>query len=171
VGVASIQLGAALGHVLIGLSRSAEKSKILLGQGAAACFNPQDEQWQQKLFDFLGHRRVDLAIDNIAGTLLPQVLETLAPNGRVSSVGQLAGPVPQFNVGKLFFRRLRIGGVAVSTYTVAESRTAWEQIVAALDRTTRRPLVDHVYPFEQLPDAFARLAEGPMGKVLIAGPG
>lgn len=171
VGVASIQLGAALGHVMIGLSRSAEKSKILLNQGASACFDPNDGQWRQKLYDFLGHRRVDLAIDNIAGSLLPQVIETLAPNGRVSVVGQLAGPVPQFNVAKLFFRRLRIGGVAVGTFTAAESRTAWEQIVAALDRTKRRPMVDHVYPFEQLPDAFAKLAEGPMGKVLIAGPG
>jgi NADPH2:quinone reductase len=87
----------------------------------------------------------------------------------VSVVGMLAGPVPQFNTAKLFFRRLRIGGVAISTYTNAESRTAWDQVVAALERTNHRPLVDHVYPFEQLPDAFARLAEGPMGKVLISG--
>jgi NADPH2:quinone reductase len=57
VGVASIQLGAALGHTMIGLSRSSEKSKILLDQGASACFQPQDEQWRQKLYDFLGHRR------------------------------------------------------------------------------------------------------------------
>jgi NADPH2:quinone reductase len=169
VGVAAIQLGAALGHMMIGLSRSAEKSKILLNQGASACFNPQDEQWRQKLYDYLGHRRVELAIDNIGGPLLPQVIETLGNNGRVSAVGQLAGPVPQFNLAKLFFRRLRIGGVAVSAYTSAESHTAWDQIVAALDRSGRRPLVDHVYPFEQLPDAFARLAEGPMGKVLISG--
>jgi NADPH:quinone reductase len=169
VGVASIQLGAALGHTMIGLSRSAEKSKILLNQGAVACFDPNDEQWRKKLYEFLGHRRVDLAIDNVGGPLLPQVIDALAQNGRVSLVGMLAGPVPQFNTAKLFFRRLRIGGVAIGTYTHTESRTAWDQIVAALDRTQRRPLVDHVYPFEKLPDAFAHLAEGPMGKVLISG--
>jgi len=27
--------------------------------------------------------------------------------------------------------------------------------------------VDRVFPFEQLPQAFDRLAEGPMGKVLL----
>jgi NADPH2:quinone reductase len=171
VGVASIQMGSALGHSMIGLSRSSDKSKILLNQGASACFQPQDEQWRQMLYEFLGHRRIDLAIDNIGGPLLPQVIETLAHSGRVSTVGMLAGPVPQFNTAKLFFRRLRIGGVAIGTYTNAESRTAWDQIVAALERTNRRPLVDHVYPFENLPDAFARLAEGPMGKILISGPG
>jgi NADPH2:quinone reductase len=57
--------------------------------------------------------------------------------------------------------------VAVGTYTNAESRSAWQQILAALDSRGARPLIDRVFPFDQLPAAFARLAEGPMGKVLL----
>ncbi|HWQ92505.1 MAG TPA: zinc-binding dehydrogenase, partial [Clostridia bacterium] len=110
-------------------------------------------------------RRVDLAIDNIGGNLLPEVIDTLGDFGRVSLVGRLAGPVPNFNTATLFFRRLRLGGVAVGTYTNEEAHQAWQEVLRWLGRV--RPLVDSVLPFEQLPQAFERLARGPMGKVLV----
>ncbi len=113
---------------------------------------------------------MDLAIDNIGGALLPEMIETLGNHGRVSCVGMLAGPVPQFNTATLFFRRLRLGGVAVGAYTPPESRQAWEQLLAILNQARARPLVDHVFAFEQLPQAFERLKAGPMGKVLLEGP-
>ncbi|HMZ53088.1 MAG TPA: hypothetical protein PK988_12565, partial [Candidatus Sumerlaeota bacterium] len=63
--------------------------------------------------------------------------------------------------------RLRMGGVAVGTYGAAEARKSWDHIVRLLNNTGARPLVDSVFPFAQLPKAFARLAEGPLGKVLL----
>jgi NADPH2:quinone reductase len=167
VGVASIQLGSAMGHAMIGLSRDAKKREELKNLGAAAAFDPHDSQWRQQVKDFLKGKRVDLAIDNIGGPLFSELLDTLGLWGKVSVVGRLAGPVPQLNTSSLLFRRLRIGGVAVGTYTNAESRTAWQQVLAALDRRGARPLIDRIFPIDQLPAAFARLAEGPMGKVLL----
>jgi NADPH2:quinone reductase len=167
VGVASIQLASAMGYTVISLSRSAEKSRQLEQLGAAATFNPEDEKWRQALKAKLAARRVDLAIDNIGGKLLPEVIETLGEGGRVSLVGRLAGPVPNFNTASLFFRRLRMGGVAVGSYTNTESRAAWQEVVRLLSRTGARPLVDAVLPFDELPKAFDRLAKGPMGKVLL----
>jgi NADPH2:quinone reductase len=110
---------------------------------------------------------VDLAIDNIGGALLPEVIETLGDAGKVSLVGRLAGPVPSFNTAALFFRRIRLGGVAVGANTNAESRAGWQEVLLLLARTNARPLVDSVLPFDQLPQAFARMAAGPMGKVVI----
>jgi NADPH2:quinone reductase len=167
VGVASVQLGAAMGYTVIGLSRSAEKARQLQKLGATTTFNPQDPQWRQALKASLATRRVDLAIDNIGGQLLPEVIDTLGESGRISLVGRLAGPVPNFNTGTLFFRRLRMGGVAVGTYTNSESRAAWQEVLRLMARTGARPIVDSIFPFDQLPKAFARLAEGPMGKVLL----
>src|SRR4051812_46939310 len=87
--------------------------------------------------------------------------------GRVSCVGRLAGPVPQFNTGSLFFRRLKIGGVAVGAYTPAEAQAAWADVLKLLSATGARPLVDSVWEFGQLREAFERLAQGPMGKVVL----
>jgi NADPH2:quinone reductase len=167
VGVATVQLAAAMGHKVLALSRSSEKSRRLEQLGASATFNPSDSKWRLAVKDLLAPRRVDLAIDNIGGKLLPEVIDTLGENGRISLVGRLAGPVPMFNTATLFFRRLRLGGVAVGAWSNAESRAAWTRVLELLARAGARPQVDHVFPFDQLPAAFERLAQGPMGKVVL----
>ena len=167
VGVASTQLGKGLGHTVIALSRSEKKRRELGTLGAAITLDPEDDNWPKQLREQLKGKRVDLAIDNIGGPLFNRVLETLGQGGRVSVVGRLAGPVPEFNTASLFFRRLRIGGVHVGAYTNAESREVWARIVAALQKSGDKPLVDRVFEFDQLTQAFNRLAEGPMGKVVL----
>ncbi|HWX21228.1 MAG TPA: zinc-binding alcohol dehydrogenase family protein [Candidatus Binatia bacterium] len=167
VGVAAVQLAAAMGHTVLALSRNPEKCRRLEQLGATGTFNPQEPQWRQAVKAAIAPRRVQLGIDNIGGKLLSEVIDTLGELGKVSLVGRLAGPVPNFNTATLFFRRIRLGGVAVGAYTNAESRNAWQQIVQLLSRAGARPQVDSVFPFDQLPQAFARLAEGPMGKVLL----
>ena len=168
VGVAAVQLGAAMGHTIVALSRSPEKSRRLEQLGASVTFNPEDPKWRLNLKAALAPRRVDLAVDNIGGRLLPEVIETLGELGHVSLVGRLAGPVPAFNTATLFFRRIRMGGVALSAWRNAESRAAWREVLSLLTRAGARPQVDNVFPFEQLPQAFERLAQGPMGKVVLA---
>jgi NADPH2:quinone reductase len=80
----------------------------------------------------------------------------------------LAGAVPQFNTASLLFRRLRIGGVAVGSASIEESQAAWRHCLALLAATGQRPTVDAVFPFAAVPAAFARLAAGPLGTVVIA---
>jgi NADPH2:quinone reductase len=167
VGVASTQLGHAMGHTVIGLSRDAAKREKLKSLGMALALDPTDSTWRDQLKQYLKDRRVNLVIDNIGGSLFSDLIATLGDHGRVSVVGRLAGPVPNFNTSTLFFRRLRIGGVAVGAYTNAESRAAWTEILKLLSKTGAKPLIDQIFPFEQLPAAFKRLASGPMGKVLL----
>jgi NADPH2:quinone reductase len=167
VGVAAVQLASALGHKVVALSRSDEKSRRLRELGAAATYNPADPHWPKALRAALAPRRVDLAIDNIGGELLPEVIDTLGNLGKASLVGRLAGPVPNFNTAALFFRRIRLGGVAVGACSNAETLAAWHEVVRLLSRAGARPQVDSVWPFDQLPKAFERLAQGPMGKIVL----
>ena len=167
VGVASVQLAAAMGHTVIGLSRDPQKRLRVKELGAVAVLDPGDKTWRKQVKELTGGNGVDLAIDNIGGTLLPEVIDTLGYGGRVSLVGRLAGPVPQFNTAALFFRRLKLGGIAVGTYQNAEAREAWTNVLELMSRTGAKPLVDSVFAFERLPDAFERLAKGPLGKVLL----
>jgi len=167
VGVAALQLAKALGHGVVALSRDPDKRKALLTLGADHALDPTDPAWVAKLKESLGPRRVDLAIDNIGGALFTQVIETMGGGGRISVVGLLGGPVPQFNTAALFFRRLKIGGVAVGAYTRAEAHAAWDALLALMQRSGSKPLVDRVFAFDELPAAFDRLAAGPLGKVLL----
>lgn len=167
VGVAATHLAKARGFTVIGTSRGTSKHAALREQGVDFIVDPSDTQWRRRVKAFLGEKKVDLAIDNIGGAFFSEMLDVMGMWGRISCVGRLAGPVPSFNTASLFFRRLKIGGVSVGTYTPDESRAAWARVVETLARNNRRPLVDSVYAFDQLPAAFMRLKEGPLGKVLI----
>ncbi|GIW77189.1 MAG: NADPH:quinone oxidoreductase [Phycisphaerae bacterium] len=167
VGVATLQLGHASGHTLIGMSRGSSKVKKIKDLGADLVVDPHDTQWRRRVREFLGNRKVDLVVDNIGGPVFGELIDTLGMWGKVSVVGRLAGPVPQFNTASLFFRRIRIGGVAVGTYTADESREVWQHVVQTLNRTGAKPVVDEIYPFDRLPEAFERLSQGPFGKVLL----
>lgn len=168
VGVAAVQLAQAMGHTAVALSRDAGKRQRLLALGATRALDSNDPQWRTMLKNAMGARRVDLVIDNVGGNLFPELIAALGDNGRVSVVGRLAGLVPQFNTSSLLFRRIRIGGVQVGTYSNAESRVAWSEIIKLMSSTGARPVVDQIFPFDQLPAAFDRLAAGPMGKVLLS---
>jgi NADPH2:quinone reductase len=167
VGVASIHVGKALGHTVIGTSRDRVKWPRLKELGAAELFDPTDGNWRKSAKAWLGERKVSLAIDNIGGTLLPEMIDLMGLWGKLSIVGRLAGPTPQFNSSSLLFRRLRLGGVALSTWNHDECRVAWDAVVALINKINARPLVDSIHAFNQVPDAFARLEHGPLGKVLV----
>jgi NADPH:quinone reductase-like Zn-dependent oxidoreductase len=168
VGVAAVQLAAAMGHTVVALSRSAEKRQRLIELGAAFTFDPADPSWPTRTKQALAPRAVKLAVDSIGGgTLLPEVVEAMGDSGRISLVGNLGGPVASFDTGTLFARWLRIGAMALSLYTPDEHRVAWQNLLGTMAGSGARPLVDSVFPFDALPQAFERLARGPMGKVVV----
>lgn len=167
VGVAAVLLAKSMGATVVGLSRSKEKGEIVRSLGADFVFDPSDPALRKQVLAAIAPRKVDFVVDSVAGPLFSQIIAMLGYGGRVSVVGRSAGVVPDFNTATLFFRRNRIGGVAVSDFAPEGAQSAWAEIVRRLDAMGRRPVVDHVFPFEDVKAAFARLAEGPMGKVLV----
>lgn len=167
VGTAGIELAHALGHRVIAVSRSEEKRRRLLELGVDEAIDATSGDLAGAVKAALGEDRVDLAIDSVGGSQFNEIVAVMGKYGRISCVGRLAGEVPSFNTASLFFRRIHIRGVGVYDYSAAEAQEAWAGIVATLARTGARPTVDQVFDFEQLPEAFARLMEGPMGKVVV----
>jgi NADPH:quinone reductase len=167
VGVASVLLGKSMGLTIVALSRSAEKAAKLKELGADFVFDPSDPNLRKNVTAAIAPKKIDLVVDNVAGPLFNQIIALLGYGGRISVVGRSGGAVPEFNTGTLFFRRNRIGGVAVADYTPESAHEAWKEIVARLAAIGKRPVVDGVYPFEEVKQAFARLNQGPMGKVLV----
>jgi NADPH2:quinone reductase len=167
VGVASVLLGKSMGLKVVGFSRSGQKAEKLKELGADVVCSPDDPELRAKVMAALAPKKVDLVVDSVGGPLFSQLVAMLGYAGKISVVGRSAGPVPEFNTGTLFFKRNRIGGVAVGDYTAETAHAAWDKIVRRMAVTGARPVVDSVFPFEQVKEAFARLAQGPMGKVLV----
>ncbi len=167
VGVASVLLGKSMGLVVLALSRSAEKAEKLKQLGADFVFSPDTPNLRKTVSTAISPRKIDLVVDNVAGPAFNDLIAMLGYGGRISVVGRSGGSVPEFNTATLFFRRNRIGGVAVADYTPQSAQTAWKEIVSRLTGLGRRPVIDTILPFEQIQAAFRRLAQGPMGKVLV----
>ena len=167
VGVASVLLARSMGLTVVALSRSAEKSARLKAVGADVVLFPNDPHLRKSVNAAIAPGKVDLVIDSIGGPLFDQLVSILGYRGRISVVGRSAGAVPSFNTASLLFRRIRIGGVAVSDYTPEAGQAAWKEVVSRLATTGKRPVVDSTFSFEEVKPAFARLQQGPMGKVVV----
>ena len=167
VGAASVLLGKSMDVTVVALSRSAEKGAKLKELGADFVFKPEDQNLRKAVMAAIAPKKLDLVVDNVGGALFNDVVAMLGRGGRISVVGRSGGVVPEFNTATLLFRRNRIGGVAVGDYAREPAQAAWKQIVDRLDATRKRPVVDGVFRFEDVKAAFARLAKGPMGKVLV----
>lgn len=167
VGSASVLLGKSMGLTVVALSRSAEKGEQLKALGADFVFDPTLKDLRKQVLAAIAPRRVDIVVDSVAGPQFSEIINMLGYAGRISVVGRSAGTVPEFNTATLFFRRNRIGGVTVADYSAEEAQAGWQGIVERLNKLGKRPVVDQVFAFEDVKQAFARLNQGPMGKVLV----
>jgi NADPH2:quinone reductase len=167
VGTASVELGKTMGLTVVALTRSAEKGVKLRAMGADFVFDPNDPNMRKAAMAAIAPRKVDIAVDSVGGASFNHLIAMLGYGGHVSVVGRSGGEVPNFNTASLFFRRNRIGGISVSDFSADQAQAAWKEITDRLNATGQKPVVDHVFAFEDVKQAFARLAEGPMGKVLV----
>lgn len=166
VGTAAVELAKALGARVVALSRSAEKRQTLLGLGADFAFDTEDPEIVVKVKDALGGQ-VDVVVENLAGPFLQKSINMTGMHGRICVIGMLAGIKSEITIGSFMFKRIHIAGIAVGSYSSAEAQEAWGQIVATLTKAGRKPQIDKIYPLEQVPEAFAHLSRGPMGKIVI----
>jgi NADPH2:quinone reductase len=167
VGSAAVLLAKSMGLTVVGLSRSEQKAVQLKQLGADLVFDPSEKNLRKLVLAALAPKRIDIVVDMVGGPLFNELIAMLGYAGRISVVGRSGGAVPEFNTATLFFRRNRIGGVSVADYSAPQARAAWDEIVSRLDAQGKRPVVDGVYAFADVKAAFARLNQGPMGKVLV----
>lgn len=168
VGTAAVMLAHALGARVIAASRSAEKRARLKSLGADITVDSTSpERMESETKHALGDARVDVVIENLSGPYLQSSLNLLAERGRIAVVGLLSRFTAELILGSLIFKRARIEGVAIGGSTFEEGQETWRKILACLSRTGARPIIDSEHAMVDVPQAFARLAAGPMGKVLI----
>lgn len=167
VGIASVQLAKALGAKVIALSRSEEKRRQLEELGADAALDDGASDLSEKVRKALGGKGPDLVIENLGGARLDQHIGMVNLNARIMVIGLLAGRTSKINLGQVLFKQVRIEGVHVGKFVPAQAQDAWSRIVDTLGNAGARPIVDKIFPMDQVIEAFEHLAGGHMGKVLV----
>ena len=173
VGLASLQLGKALGARVIGTSGSEEKLSRLKAFGLDVAIRTRAADFAPRVMDVTGGHGADLVVNAVGGSVFAENLRAMAFEGRLATVGYVDGQLhADLDLAALHAKRLALFGVSNKLRSKAQRAAAVPRFAAevlphvAAGRI--EPLVDRVYPFEQLPQAKAAMESGAhVGKIVL----
>ena len=159
----ALQLAKIAGAKIYATTSSAEKAERLKNMGAEAVVNyREDERWGKTIFKMTGGG-VDHVLDVGGGSTMVNSIEAATIGGSVISIGILGdGRKGSITFPKLFFKHLRLTGIAVG------SRLMQEKMVEAIEISGMKPVIDRSFAFDKLADAFRYQASGKhFGKIVL----
>lgn len=174
VGLAAVQLVRARGAVALGTSRSASKMARARALGMRDGFDAGAglDTLPEWVRGHTGGRGADVALDLVGGSYVRPTIDALAPFGRIMLIGTVAGGEATIPLGTVLRKRLTIRGTVLRSRALEErardARAFAETVVPLLQSGDIGPVIDRVFPLEQIVDAH-RLVESnaTVGKVVI----
>ena len=173
VGVASLQVGKALGANVIGTSGSAEKLAKLAALGLDVGVATRGSGFHDAAIKATAGKGVNLVVNTVGGTVFAECIRTLAYEGRLATVGYLDRTLKaEIDLEALHAKRLHLFGVSNKLRPAAERA----QTVRAFEKDLLPyfadgrivPVVDRVFAFEDLAAAHAYFDSGALvGKVVV----
>ncbi|MEE9373699.1 MAG: NAD(P)-dependent alcohol dehydrogenase [Saprospiraceae bacterium] len=157
-----LQFAKASGARIIATTSSESKAERLRSMGCDLVFNyKEDPRWGKSIYKATGG--VDLVLDVGGGSTMKQSIEALKIGGTVVAIGILSGGRKgELTFPKLFFKFINMHGIAVG------SRMMQEQMVKAININGIKPIIDKVFSFDQLSDAFRYQESGQhFGKIVL----
>jgi NADPH:quinone reductase-like Zn-dependent oxidoreductase len=162
VALFGLQLARAHGAQVIVTSSGAAKLRRVRELGAThGVDRSATPDWDRVARERTGGRGVDHVFELAGGDNLGASLRALRQGGRISLIGTLGGYSMALPSIPSFIGRPTIQGIGVG------HRRALEDLVRAVDALALKPVVDTVYPFDELPAALAHLERGAFGKVVV----
>jgi putative PIG3 family NAD(P)H quinone oxidoreductase len=176
VGTAAVQLAHAVGATVYGTSRNADKlnrmRELKLGMDESVAVGDAPAKFVEAVQKWTNGAGVDVILDLVGGSYFPPSLEALSMRGRIISVGTTAGAKSEIDLGLLKRKRAAIIGTMLRTRSIEEKADATRRFAAAVlplvSRGRIRPVIDRVYPVDQVRDAHERLESNPsFGKIVL----
>ena len=176
VGVASLQLGKALGANVIGTSGSADKLAVLQSVGLDVGICTRKPDFASAVMEATKQHGADLIVNTVGGTVFAENIRALAFEGRLATVGYVDGVVhADIDLEALHAKRLTLFGVSNKMRTKEQRSAAVPRFIAevlphfAAGRI--QPQIDRVLDFAQLTEAKARMEAGAhVGKIVLSMP-
>jgi NADPH2:quinone reductase len=172
VGTAALQLARLSGVTVYGTSRSEEKLERAKSLGLVHGIDTAAPDWAGRLEALAGANAMHAVMDLVGGDYLGDNLRVLAPRGRLCVIGLTAGRRSEIDLGVVLRNRLKIIGTALRSRTPEEKATLArefaQRIVPLFDSDRLRPVIERVFPFEEIGAAHTELASnGTFGKLVL----
>jgi NADPH:quinone reductase-like Zn-dependent oxidoreductase len=117
--------------------------------------------WDKPVRELTANVGVDHVIEVGGAGTLPRSLRAVRLGGTISLIGVLSG-AGEVNPMPILMKNIRVQGIFVG------SRAMFESMNRAIAVAKLRPVVDHVFPFDEAPEAFRHMESGAhFGKIVI----
>jgi NADPH:quinone reductase-like Zn-dependent oxidoreductase len=173
VGVASLQVGKALGANVIGTSGSAQKLAKLAELGLDVGVTTRSGGIHEAAMKATAGKGVDLVVNTVGGTVFAECVRSLAYEGRLATVGYLDRTLKaEIDLEALHAKRLTLFGVSNKLRPAterAQTVRAFEKDLLPYFADGRiAPVIDRVFAFEELAAAHSYFDSGAViGKVVV----
>lgn len=161
VASAAIQIAKHLGARVFAVTTS-ENIANVQSLGADVIYDRTRTDVGRQLFKDTNKRGVDVVLDSVGEAMWKQNLRALAPGGRFVIYGATTGPKADFDLRALFWKQVDIMGTTMS------NRSEFEDVMRLVFSGALRPVIDTVFPLEQIREAHERLERGEQfGKIVL----
>ena len=163
VSVLALQYAKAMGATVIATSSSDAKLERYRLLGASQTINyVETPEWGPKVRELTGGKGADHVVEVGGAGTLPQAIQAVAVGGHITMIGVLTGPAGNVPTAALMVRQARLQGVIVGSCRMQRDLVAW------LDTTDIRPIIDRSFPLDQLGQAAAYEESGAhFGKIAV----
>ena len=173
IGSTAIMLARMIGAVPYATAGSDEKCEAAVGFGAEAAINYKQKDFVAEIQRLTDGRGVDVVLEMVGASYLERNIDSLAPEGRITTVATQGGYAASLDLRKLMAKRARIMGSTMRARSAAQKgavrdrllETVWPRLA---DKRWIRPVMDSTFPLREASKAHQRMeAGGHIGKIVL----
>jgi NADPH:quinone reductase-like Zn-dependent oxidoreductase len=164
VSLFALQLAKLFGAHVIATTSSADKAERLKALGADEVIDYRTTpDWHVAVRGLTGGRGADVVVEVGGAGTLEKSLKATAAEGQISVVGSLAKETSTIDVGVISATVVKMHRIAVG------SRAQFNSMNRAVAMHRLRPVIDRVFPFDEVAEAFRYYEAGKyFGKIVIS---
>jgi len=170
VGLAAVQLGAALGARVTAVASSPAKLAVATRFGAAVGIDHRAGDLRQALRAVVPDG-ADVVVDPVGGTLAQPALRALRYGGRFVTVGYASGEIPRIPLNLVLLKGVHILGFQFADFArhrPLDMRRDEAELMGLLAEGRAFPHIGAAFPLAQAPEALAYVGAGrAIGKVVL----
>ncbi|GAA4093690.1 NAD(P)H-quinone oxidoreductase [Zhongshania borealis] len=172
IGTTAISLATAMGAKVYTTAGSEAKCIACEDLGAIKAVNYKTEAFETLLADASNEHGMDVILDMVGGDYVQKDIKLAAADGRIVFIAFQAGFNAELNFLPVLMKRLTLTASTLRAQS-AEQKAKMateieEQVLPLYSKGAIKPVIDQVFPFEDIAAAHARMESGAhIGKLLL----
>ena len=171
VGLATVELGKAMGARVIAAASSDEKLAVAKAAGADELINYTEQPLKDTVKNLTKGKGVDVVYDPVGGDFTEQALRAMGWNGRHLIIGFAAGDIPKVPANLTLLKGCSVVGVFWGSFTQREPEASAQNMMELMKLYAEGkidPKISEVFEYEDYAKALGALTERrATGKVVL----